>query len=41
MEIARRLKYVTQDEHKEIIEEVQTIEKKLTNLINSVRPVNG
>ena len=41
MEIARRLKYVTQDEHKGIINEVQTIEKKLTNLINSIRPVNG
>ena len=41
MEIARRLKYVTQDEHENIIEEVQTIEKKLTNLINSVRTVNG
>lgn len=39
MEIARKLKYVTPEEYHNIIEEVQTIEKKLTNLINTIYPV--
>lgn len=37
MEIARKLKYVTEEQYDAIIQEVQSIEKRLTNLINSVR----
>ena len=38
MEIARKLKYVTEEQFQNIIEEVQSIEKRLTSLINTVRP---
>ena len=38
MEIALKLKYVTKEEYQCIIEEVQSIEKRLTSLINTVRP---
>ena len=38
MEIARRLKYVKEEQFEGIITEVQSIEKRLTSLINSVRP---
>ena len=38
MEIALKLKYVTTEQYKSIIEEVQSIEKRLTSLINTVRP---
>jgi four helix bundle protein len=38
MEIALKLKYVTQEQYQSIIEEVQSIEKRLTSLINTVRP---
>ena len=38
MEIARRLKYVKEEQFDNIITEVQSIEKRLTSLINTVRP---
>ena len=38
MEIARKLKYVKEDQFENIITEVQSIEKRLTSLINTVRP---
>ena len=38
MEIARRLKYVKEEQFEDIITEVQSIEKRLTSLINTVRP---
>ena len=38
MEIALKLKYVKEEQFKSIIEEVQSIEKRLTSLINTVRP---
>ena len=38
MEIALKLKYVTMEQYNSIIEEVQSIEKRLTSLINTVRP---
>lgn len=38
MEIALRLKYVTQEQYYSIIDEVQSIEKRLTSLINTIRP---
>jgi hypothetical protein len=38
MEIALKLKYVTKEQYESIIEEVQSIEKRLTSLINTVRP---
>lgn len=37
MEIAHILKYVTDEQYDDIIEKVQSIEKKLTNLINTIR----
>ena len=37
MEIARKLKYVTEEQFQSIIEEVQSIEKRLTSLINTIR----
>ena len=37
MEIAHILKYVTDQQYDDAIEKVQSIEKKLTNLINTVR----
>ena len=38
MEIALKLKYVNEEQYQSIIEEVQSIEKRLTSLINTVRP---
>ena len=38
MEIARKLKYVTEEQFQNIIVEVQSIEKRLTSLINTIRP---
>ena len=38
MEIARRLKYVREEQFEDVITEVQSIEKRLTSLINTVRP---
>ena len=38
MEIALKLKYVKKEQFQSIIEEVQSIEKRLTSLINTVRP---
>ena len=37
MEIALKLKYVTEEQYQNIIEEVQSIEKRLTSLINTIR----
>lgn len=37
MEIALKLRYVKEEQFKSIIEEVQSIEKRLTSLINTVR----
>ena len=37
MEIAHILKYVTDEQYDGAIETVQSIEKKLTNLINTIR----
>lgn len=37
MEIAHILKYVSDKQYDDIIEKVQSIEKKLTNLINTIR----
>jgi four helix bundle protein len=37
MEIAHILKYVTDEQYDDAIEKVQSIEKKLTNLINTIR----
>ena len=37
MEIAHILKYVTDEQYDDMIEKVQSIEKKLTNLINTIR----
>ncbi|MBR0178420.1 MAG: four helix bundle protein [Bacteroidales bacterium] len=40
MEIAVRLGYVTKEQFLKSINDVQSIEKRLTSLINNVRPVN-
>ena len=37
MEIALKLKYVSKEQYEGIIEEVQSIEKRLTSLINTIR----
>ena len=37
MEIAHILKYVTDNQYENTLEKVQSIEKKLTNLINTIR----
>ena len=37
MEIAHILKYVTDSQYENTLEKVQSIEKKLTNLINTIR----
>lgn len=40
LEIAVRLKYISKAQFTQAIDEVQSLEKRLTSLINTIRPVN-
>ena len=40
MEIAARLGYVTRDQYDKSIESVQSIEKRLSSVINNIKPTN-
>ena len=38
MEIAHRLKYISKEQFENTIDKIQSLEKKLTNLINTILP---
>lgn len=40
MEIAARLGYVTRDQYDKSLESVQSIEKRLSSVINNIKPTN-
>ena len=41
LEIAVRIKYISETQYSQSIEKVQSIEKRLTSLINTIRPANN